>query len=708
MSAAAPARKAAPRRGLIGRIFSPITGRIAGKIIAPYLVLMLILALLATFIVTRLLNNSLQDRFNARLQDAGTGANDAMVKLEGEYLGALRLMTNTEGVAEALQAQDRDKLQDLLLPLQANAHLDLVDVIGMDGKEVLALRGDEVAGIAQQLTDESLGQTALAQKIINGESDQLGDKWTALVPTKFGVAIYAGAPVRDADGNATGLVMVGATIDRALARLSRDAQARLTLFDSDGKVLQTTLPLDASDTSAEAHLAINTGIVGTVMGDNASLVRRPLSVGGKDYQELIGTLDLRTKPAAPMGVALPADFISEAQFASRNQLTAMFGVVVLGVLLLGISLARAITRPIALLVKATEGVAKGDLNVEVPVTTGDETGKLTVSFNQMVDGLRERDKVKNMFSQYVTGDVADAVMRGEVKLGGAKLETSILITDIRSFTTLSESLDPEPLVSMLNRYFDKMIDSIMEYEGTIDKFLGDGIIAEYNVPLKKTRFALRAVLTCLRMREHLAAFNEDQKARGEPTIRIGMGVHTGYAVVGNIGSEGKKLEYTAMGDTVNVASRLQDQTKEVKHDIVISADTYHYCADLVEVGEPMALQVKGRLEPVIAHKVIGLKEGHTLSPALCDISYEVEPLQEHQALQIEDHEAAAATIKHTGLIEMPAEALVHHPANGTNGANGADAGSHADQSSGSGENGISGVAAPAAGATPDEVPTVSA
>jgi class 3 adenylate cyclase len=273
-------------------------------------------------------------------------------------------------------------------------------------------------------------------------------------------------------------------------------------------------------------------------------------------------------------------------------------------------------------VAATEMVATGDLGADVPVTTRDEVGRLTESFNAMVAGLRERERIRNMFSTFVTGQVAEAVLQGKVKLGGARQDISVLMSDIRSFTTLSEEISAEELVSMLNRYFNHMIDAVLEFDGTLDKFIGDAVMAEFNCPLEQDHHQLRAVLTAVRMREYLHVFNEDQVKRGEKTIRIGIGVHSGHAVVGNVGAEGKKLEYTAMGDVVNCSARLESQTKEVNSDIVISAETYEWCKHFVDVGEPMALHLKGRVEPLIAHKLIRLKPGLTLGAHLVQMTEE--------------------------------------------------------------------------------------
>ncbi|NCV23135.1 MAG: HAMP domain-containing protein, partial [Chloroflexi bacterium] len=294
--------------------------------------------------------------------------------------------------------------------------------------------------------------------------------------------------------------------------------------------------------------------------------------------------------------------IETALFASRDQLTALFGGMMIVVLFLGLWLANLIVKPLTALVNANKIVQKGELNIELPIISRDETGLLTESFNQMVEGLRDRDRIKNMFSQYVTGAVADAVLAGEVKLGGEQRVLSIMMTDIRNFTGLSESVGPDLLVEMINRYFEYMIDSIIEFEGILDKFIGDGILIEFNAPLYQNRHELRAICVALRMRQMLLVFNEDQVNLEKPTIRIGMGIHTGPCIVGNIGAEGKKVEYTALGDTVNVAARLESACKEVKSDMCISETLYGFVRDFIDVGPRQALALKGK--SAIAKKVL--------------------------------------------------------------------------------------------------------
>lgn len=260
------------------------------------------------------------------------------------------------------------------------------------------------------------------------------------------------------------------------------------------------------------------------------------------------------------------------------------------------------------LLRALERIAMGD--VAAPVTPG-APGASTIApideTDRLLTRLRDLVRVRNMFGQQVPTAVVDAVLRGEVDLGGVSTEDTVMITDIRRFIALAEELGPRPLIALMNRYHAVMVAAIEEFGGTLDKFLGDGMLIHFNLPLPQTDHPLLAVRTALRMRERLAEFNQDQEARGEPTLRIGMGIHTGLVIAGNIGAEGRKTEYTILGGAVNTASRLQDATKELQHDILIGGATYERVRDAVEVSEPVALSLKGEPEPVQSYRVLGLR-----------------------------------------------------------------------------------------------------
>ncbi len=246
------------------------------------------------------------------------------------------------------------------------------------------------------------------------------------------------------------------------------------------------------------------------------------------------------------------------------------------------------------------------------VNTGDELEDLASGFNTMVEGLQERDKLKTTFGKYMTEAVMDHLMSGKVQLGGETLTATILFSDIRSFTSISEKMDAKALVSLLNEYFTEMVDVVIKEDGVVDKYIGDAIMAVFGAPVTKKDDALHGVRAAVGMRKALAALNEKLVARGMKAIKTGIGVHTGVVVAGNIGSE-KRMEYTVIGDAVNLASRLESSTKELGVPILISDDTYQLVKDHIDARPVKEITVKGREKPVMTFEVLGIK-GETAAP----------------------------------------------------------------------------------------------
>lgn len=249
----------------------------------------------------------------------------------------------------------------------------------------------------------------------------------------------------------------------------------------------------------------------------------------------------------------------------------------------------------------------GGSYVEVEgVHTGDELERLAQDFNRMVAGLRERDRLKETFGKYVTRQVADRILEGHVDLGGETLPVTVLFSDIRSFTTISERMEPKALLDFLNVYFSGMVESVMKHDGVVDKFIGDAIMAVFGAPVPRPEDPLNAVKAALEMRERLALVNAGFRARGLPELRTGIGLHTGQVVAGNMGHV-ERMEYTVIGDTVNLASRLESLTKELGADVLLSESTYSAVEAEVDAEPLRELQVKGRAQPVRVYRLIGLK-----------------------------------------------------------------------------------------------------
>ena len=276
-------------------------------------------------------------------------------------------------------------------------------------------------------------------------------------------------------------------------------------------------------------------------------------------------------------------------------------------IVMGSRLASLMSNALTRLNGAYKNVARDDYTHVDGVKTGDEMEALASGFNAMVDGLRERDKLRVTMGKYMTQSVMDHVMGGKVELGGELLTVTLLFSDIRSFTSISETMSAQELVKLLNEYFTEMVAVVMEEGGVVDKYIGDAIMAVFGAPVPKADDALRAVRAAVRMRHALAALNEKLVARGVAPIKTGIGLHTGEVVAGNIGSEAR-MEYTVIGDAVNLASRLETSTKELGTDVLISDDTNALLGDEFETRAVREITVKGRVKPVMVYEVVGFKK----------------------------------------------------------------------------------------------------
>ncbi|MBN1573148.1 MAG: HAMP domain-containing protein [Deltaproteobacteria bacterium] len=267
-----------------------------------------------------------------------------------------------------------------------------------------------------------------------------------------------------------------------------------------------------------------------------------------------------------------------------------------------------LTRPIDSLVSGMEMVAGGDFAVRVPAITKDEIGFLAESFNKMTEGLKEREFIKDTFKRYVTREIADQLLsqKNKIVLTGEKRVITVLFADIKGFTTIAEKTPPVELVSTLNDYFSVMIDIIFKYEGVLDKFIGDAVMAFWNAPLEQKHPPLRAVMTALEMQGALGKLNERRERQGKHPLYMGIGINTGEAVAGIIGSE-RKMEYTVIGDTVNVAQRLESITE--KGQILVSETTYMKARERLEAVELGPQALKGLKRDIKVFNILGVKKG---------------------------------------------------------------------------------------------------
>jgi adenylate cyclase len=239
------------------------------------------------------------------------------------------------------------------------------------------------------------------------------------------------------------------------------------------------------------------------------------------------------------------------------------------------------------------------INIAYPVMNTIVIFTGITAFNYATEEKYAR-KIRSMFSSYVTERVVNELIKnpGMAKLGGERKDLTILFSDVRGFTSFSETHPPEEVVPILNEYLGVMTDIIFKWEGTLDKFMGDAILAFWGAPMEQKNHAELAVRCALQMRQELLQLQEKWKAEGKQMLNSGIGINTGEALVGNIGAEGKKMDYTVIGDHVNLGARIEALTKKYGAHILISEFTLDKIKELVFSGKIGHVSIKG-LEKVV-------------------------------------------------------------------------------------------------------------
>ncbi len=348
-----------------------------------------------------------------------------------------------------------------------------------------------------------------------------------------------------------------------------------------------------------------------------------------------------------------------------SRTAAILGIATLLAVLFLIAFAGTLTRPLQNVVSSMRSIiASNDLSERVPVQYRDETGELAHTFNVMTEELeraygqiksyalqavvarKKESKIRNIFQKYVPQELIDRYYANpESMLVGENRVLSVLFSDIRSFTSISEAMNPDDLVQSLNHYFSVMVDIIMNRGGVIDKYIGDAIMAFFGAPVKHDDDAYQSVLAGIEMCNGITSFNESQRAAGKPEFQIGVGINYGVVTVGNIGTD-KKMDYTVIGDMVNLASRLEGLTKYYQVPLLIS--------------QSLQQRIEGRL-PTRLLDVVAVK-GKTTGVRIYTAARELSAAQErvwelhNQAMEhYLDRQFTAATSLFTQLLRLEPE-----------------------------------------------------
>ena len=314
-------------------------------------------------------------------------------------------------------------------------------------------------------------------------------------------------------------------------------------------------------------------------------------------------------------------FYSQINEISRRTIIILIASTILTMIMI-LLFARYLTNPLTTVVGTMQDIITySDMSKRVVVEYHDEIGKLAHTFNLMVGELeraynqiksfafkavlaqKREHKIRNIFQKYVPEDVIDQFFKNpEAMLVGENRVISILFSDIRGFTSISERMMPDDLVSSLNRYFGFMVDIILDRKGVVDKYIGDAIMAFFGAPVKHDDDALQSVLAGIEMGEALKNFNKHQREIEKPEFQIGVGINYGVVTVGNIGTE-KKMDYTIIGDMVNLASRMEGLTKKYQQPLLITESLYLKVKDDLPTRLLDTVAVKGKTRGVRIYTV---------------------------------------------------------------------------------------------------------
>lgn len=326
-----------------------------------------------------------------------------------------------------------------------------------------------------------------------------------------------------------------------------------------------------------------------------------------DLQVPIFTLAESPIRLGAIHIGLSDELVNQEILAMRYRLAILTVIALVIGVVVAYALAGVSVRPVHSLLRGVRAVGAGNLNQKIAIHRKDEIGVLTQAFNDMTSNLREKEFIKRTFERYVSKKLVDRLLKNkeEIKLGGEEMTITILFSDIRRFTSLAERLPPKQVVDLLNDYFTRMINVVNKNEGIVDKLMGDSVMALFGVPFPHIDDAMNSVRCAVAMQKEVKKFNKIRTGQGLPTLEMGVGLNTGPVIAGNIGSK-ERMEYTVIGDSVNIAARLQGLAKP--GEILISEATYKQVKGKVIASQLEPMTLKGKRIPVGVYRIDSLLE----------------------------------------------------------------------------------------------------
>ncbi|HEX5129407.1 MAG TPA: adenylate/guanylate cyclase domain-containing protein [Usitatibacter sp.] len=572
------------------------SGRLQNRIVLFFVALLMAVQLVSYLLIRYAIDQTAQNTLREELRVGSRTFQRLLQQRSQSLVEATVVLTADFGFRAAVASRDRPTILSALGNHSARINATGVALLDLDGTIVAdtinaANEGKPFPEPRLVQLASSVGR-ASGMRIVDGRPFQ-----SVIVP------VLAPEPIAWVSMD----FVVDDVTARDLKNLSAADVSFIHIADDRTDVLATTLPKTRrGDLAPRSRLIVAQGQDG---------IR--VQMGGEDYEAIATILE----GGSGRGIyTILQRSVAEGLLPYRALEAALLVIAGLSLALTlvgSVRVARRITRPLSQLSEAVRAIERGDYNVRVGTHTGDEIGALATAFDGMARGLAERDRMRDVLGKVASSEVVRQLMESRIELGGAEVEATVMFTDMRNFTAIAESLTPQQSLQLLNRVLTEVSAVIEGHGGVVDKYMGDGAMAVFGAPVTREDDVQRAVVAALGIRDRVRELAPELAELGMPRAQVGIGVNTARMVAGNIGSP-SRLNYTVLGDGVNLASRLEGLTKRYHVPIVCGSRTREGSRGIVW-RELDKVRVRGKkvaeriFEPMGYEGSLTLKETATLA-----------------------------------------------------------------------------------------------
>jgi adenylate cyclase len=558
--------------------------RLRAKIFLPFSLLILAALLATLWLINSAVSRQVEDSLKRQLVVTGDVFRGLVTERAERLMANTSLLSADFALKRALATYDPETLVSVAVNYRRRAGVEALWITDESGALLATSRGPGER--ATQLRDVPPLAGAMTAQEPAVAITELENELFELVA----VPVFAPDPI--------GYLLAGEPInDATAAQLRAETGSEVSFLTAD-RVFASSWP------PAARAAVFPTGRLSGNFLTRAPNTTFLVPVADERFLSILVPIDARlSQPLYALVQQSYDDALAPLRALQRR--VAVIGIVgLLAALLVGAALAGGIAAPLQTLVTGMRRVLAGDFRQRLDLARDDEIGFLARSFNDMVAGLEEREMIKDTFGRFVSRDIASAVLSGQLPLAGERREVTILFQDIRGFTSIAERTDPAVLVRMINRFFTAMVAAVEAEGGVIKQFTGDGVMALFGAPVWHADDPARATRAALEMVGRLPGLNATLSEDGLQPLRIGIGIHTGEVVAGKIGPD-ERVEYTVIGDAVNVASRIEGLTKELGATILVSAVTAAQLPSSFHFGRRAVLPVRGKEHPIEVVEILG-------------------------------------------------------------------------------------------------------